>query len=64
MNHFPEQYKLHPDLANILGIKEESRLGVIQALWSYIKLNGLQDNVRVAELDWYVPARESSCTLS
>ncbi|KAJ2936368.1 hypothetical protein H1R20_g727, partial [Candolleomyces eurysporus] len=45
LNHFPEQYKLHPELANILGIKEESRLGVIQALWSYIKLNGLQDKV-------------------
>jgi SWI/SNF-related matrix-associated actin-dependent regulator of chromatin subfamily D len=31
--------------ANILGIKEESRIGVIQALWNYIKINGLQDKV-------------------
>ncbi|KAF9235929.1 BAR-domain-containing protein [Melanogaster broomeanus] len=31
--------------ANILGIKEESRIGVVQALWNYIKINGLQDKV-------------------
>ena len=30
---------------NILGIKEESRAGVIQALWTYIKTNNLQDKV-------------------
>ncbi|KAH0834162.1 SWI/SNF complex 60 kDa subunit [Lanmaoa asiatica] len=57
----PEQYKVSPDLgksivfpfaashagpsAYVLGIKEESRIGVIQALWNYIKLNGLQDKV-------------------
>lgn len=27
----------------MLGIKEDSRLGVIQTLWNYIKLQGLQD---------------------
>ena len=27
----------------VLGIKEDSRIGVIQALWNYIKINGLQD---------------------
>ncbi|KAI9463493.1 BAR-domain-containing protein [Boletus coccyginus] len=41
----PEQYKVSPDLAYVLGIKEESRIGVIQTLWNYIKLNGLQDKV-------------------
>ncbi|KIJ64303.1 hypothetical protein HYDPIDRAFT_112289 [Hydnomerulius pinastri MD-312] len=41
----PEQYKLSPELAHILAIKEESRIGVIQALWNYIKMNGLQDKV-------------------
>ncbi|KAI0632673.1 SWI/SNF complex 60 kDa subunit [Trametes polyzona] len=41
----PEQYKVHPDLGNILGIKEESRTGVIQALWNYIKTQNLQDKV-------------------
>ena len=30
---------------NILGIKEESRAGVIQTLWTYIKTNNLQDKV-------------------
>jgi SWI/SNF-related matrix-associated actin-dependent regulator of chromatin subfamily D len=32
-------------LASVLGIKEESRIGVIQTLWNYIKLQGLQDKV-------------------
>jgi SWI/SNF-related matrix-associated actin-dependent regulator of chromatin subfamily D len=32
-------------IGNILGIKEESRTGVIQALWNYIKIQGLQDKV-------------------
>ncbi|KAG6336738.1 hypothetical protein ID866_2343 [Astraeus odoratus] len=39
----PEQYKVSPELGNMLGIKEESRIGIIQALWNYIKINGLQD---------------------
>jgi SWI/SNF-related matrix-associated actin-dependent regulator of chromatin subfamily D len=30
---------------NVLGIKEESRAGIIQALWSYIKTHNLQDKV-------------------
>ena len=34
----------HP-IGNILDIKEESRAGVIQALWAYIKANNLQDKV-------------------
>lgn len=34
----------HPS-ANVLGIKEDSRTGVIQALWNYIKIQGLQDKV-------------------
>lgn len=32
-------------IGNILGIKEESRVGVVQALWNYIKLQDLQDKV-------------------
>ncbi|TBU28428.1 SWI/SNF complex 60 kDa subunit [Dichomitus squalens] len=39
----PEQYKVQPELANIIGVKEESRIGVVQALWNYIKQNNLQD---------------------
>ncbi|KAJ7585081.1 SWI/SNF complex 60 kDa subunit [Mycena floridula] len=45
LEHFPEQYKIHPDLGDILGVKEDSRLGVIQTLWNYIKIQGLQDKV-------------------
>jgi len=56
LEHFPEQYKVQPELANILGIKEESRIGVIQALWNYIKVQGLQDKVdrRVIRADEYL----------
>ncbi|KAG5646924.1 hypothetical protein DXG03_002000 [Asterophora parasitica] len=43
LDHFPEQFKVVGDLGVILGIKEESRIGVIQALWNYIKVQGLQD---------------------
>jgi len=32
-------------IANVLGIKEDSRIGIIQTLWNYIKLQGLQDKV-------------------
>ncbi|PPQ81123.1 hypothetical protein CVT26_011233 [Gymnopilus dilepis] len=45
LENFPEQYKVHPELGSVLGIKEESRLGVIQTLWNYIKLQNLQDKV-------------------
>jgi SWI/SNF-related matrix-associated actin-dependent regulator of chromatin subfamily D len=61
MNHFPEQYRvknelgavlLHPPLllsdlvaAQVLGIQEDSRTGIIQALWNYIRIHGLQDKV-------------------
>ncbi|KAJ4476363.1 SWI/SNF complex 60 kDa subunit [Lentinula edodes] len=43
LDHYPEQYRLNPDLSSVLGIKEESLLGVVQALWNYIKIQGLQD---------------------
>ena len=55
---FPEQYKvlvrspflfvdwhLISYIANVLGVKEHSRIGIIQTLWNYIKLQGLQDKV-------------------
>lgn len=31
--------------ANLLCLKEDSRINVINALWNYIKINGLQDKV-------------------
>ena len=45
LDQYPEQFKIHPELGSILGIKEESRPGVIHALWNYIKLQDLQDKV-------------------
>jgi SWI/SNF-related matrix-associated actin-dependent regulator of chromatin subfamily D len=61
LDHFPEQFKIAPELGacphamplsiptvrpgDVLGIKEESRIGVMQALWNYIKIQGLQDKV-------------------
>lgn len=45
LEHFPEQYKVIGELGDVLGIREESRIGVIQALWNYIKIQGLQDKV-------------------
>ena len=36
---------MHPELASLLGVKEDSRVGVVQALWNYIKVQGLQDKV-------------------
>ncbi|PCH42853.1 SWI/SNF complex 60 kDa subunit [Wolfiporia cocos MD-104 SS10] len=49
----PELYKVHPELGNILGLREESRTGVIQAVWNYVKLQNLQDKVdrRVVRAD-------------
>ena len=32
-------------VANLLCLKEDSRINVINALWNYIKINGLQDKV-------------------
>lgn len=41
---------------NVLGLQEESRTGVIQALWNYIKIQGLQDKVdrRMVRADDYL----------
>ncbi|TCD64932.1 SWI/SNF complex component snf12 [Steccherinum ochraceum] len=41
----PEVFKVLPELGNILGIKEETKMGVVQALWNYIKEEGLQDKL-------------------
>ncbi|KAH8120390.1 SWI/SNF complex protein [Phellopilus nigrolimitatus] len=53
LEHYPEQYKVHPELGAILDVKEESRIGIITALWNYIKINNLQDKVdrRMIRLD-------------
>lgn len=43
LEHYPDQWKVAPELANIIGVKQESRTGVIGALWNYIKISNLQD---------------------
>jgi SWI/SNF-related matrix-associated actin-dependent regulator of chromatin subfamily D len=45
LRHYPEVFRLAPPLAHVLGVKEETRAGVVHALWSYIKLNQLQDKL-------------------
>jgi len=34
----PERYKLTDEFANILRIKEDTRPGIVMALWQYIKV--------------------------
>lgn len=41
--HTPERYALAPELAVLLDIREETRQGVISALWAYIKDRKLLD---------------------
>ena len=36
---------MSPELSALLDIKEDSRIGVVTALWNYIKVNNLQDKV-------------------
>ncbi|KAG8936115.1 SWI/SNF complex component snf12 [Tulasnella sp. 419] len=45
LEHQPEHYRVDPLLGDIINVKEETRVGVIAALWNYIKSNGLQDKV-------------------
>lgn len=51
--HTPERYALDPNLAMLLDIKEETRAGVISALWAYIKDRKLLDerDRRLVRLD-------------
>jgi len=56
LEHYPEQHKVKNELGSVLGLQEESRSGVIQALWNYIKIQGLQDKVdrRMVRADDYL----------
>lgn len=46
LDHRPERFALAPRLASLLDLRESDRVGVLQALWSYIKMHGLQDEDR------------------
>ncbi len=41
--HSPQRFALAPELASLLDIQEETRAGVISALWAYIKERRLLD---------------------
>ncbi|KAH7096157.1 SWI/SNF complex 60 kDa subunit [Auriculariales sp. MPI-PUGE-AT-0066] len=41
----PDRFMLSPDLARVLDMTEDTRSNILTGLWSYIKLNGLQDKV-------------------
>lgn len=41
--HTPERFSLAPKVAQLLDLHESDRVGVVQALWSYVKSHGLQD---------------------
>lgn len=44
---------MHPDLAALLDVREDSKIGIVTALWNYIKLNNLQDKAdrKIVRLD-------------
>ena len=43
LDHQPPRFKVISDLAAVLDIQEETRVGILGALWSYIKIHNLQD---------------------
>lgn len=51
--YVPERYSVSPPLAQLLDIQEETRAGVLSALWAYIKQHNLLDESdhRVVQLD-------------
>ncbi|KAL4399216.1 SWI/SNF and RSC complex subunit Ssr3 [Malassezia pachydermatis] len=51
--YVPERYSVSPPLAQLLDIQEETRAGVLSALWAYIKQHNLLDenDHRVVRLD-------------
>lgn len=51
--YVPERYSVSPPLAQLLDVQEETRAGVLSALWGYIKHHQLLDEAdhRVVRLD-------------
>lgn len=43
LDHKPERYRLSPELATLLDTEEDTRAGIVQAAWQYIKFHKLQD---------------------
>lgn len=43
LKEYPDKFKLSPQLADVLGITEESKPGVVVSLWQYMRFHKLQD---------------------
>lgn len=43
MNHYPDRYKVLSPLSELIGVKEDTRAGVMSAVWKWIKVVGAQD---------------------
>lgn len=43
LESLPGKYKVLPPLSNIIGVTTATRIEIVQAVWGYIKLHGLQD---------------------
>lgn len=43
-NESPERYKLSPELADVVDLKEATQHEAVMGLWEYIRLSGLQED--------------------
>ncbi|CED83878.1 SWI/SNF transcription activation complex subunit [Phaffia rhodozyma] len=43
LDYDPPRFKVLPQLADLIDIKEDTKASVLQAVWNYIKIKGLQD---------------------
>ena len=37
MSQHPRRFKISPDLGNLLDVREETRIGVLERLWGYVQ---------------------------
>lgn len=44
LHYYNPEYVLSEPLANLLGVKQDTRPKILNHLWQYIKINSLQDN--------------------
>lgn len=43
-NQHPRRFKIAPELGNLLDLREDSKLGILNAMWSYIQRERLLEN--------------------
>lgn len=44
VNYLHQEFKLKEELANLIGISQDTRPRILNHIWQYIKINSLQDN--------------------